>query len=130
MGIKPSVVTYNALVAVVGKAGMWELGLTLYEEMGTNGVQPDVVTFNSLITSCGKAWKVRGRTLSLHLCIDTKLDQCGRNAVYYIVMQCSQRFACIYKIPQHLPTKACIIHSRVSRITCIQRYGLHTCLPD
>ena len=54
-GVKPSVVTSNALISACGKV---EEAMRVFDEMNTSGVKPSVVTFTALISACGKVGKV------------------------------------------------------------------------
>ncbi|KAL0420143.1 UNVERIFIED_CONTAM: Pentatricopeptide repeat-containing protein, chloroplastic [Sesamum radiatum] len=49
-GLKPNLVTYNALIDACGKGGAdYKRALEIFDEMLQNGVQPDRITYNSLL---------------------------------------------------------------------------------
>jgi len=63
-GVKPDLITYNALISAFGKAKQPEQALETLQTMKRQGVVPDVITCNALISACergkraAQAWKV------------------------------------------------------------------------
>ncbi|KAH0883387.1 hypothetical protein HID58_059483, partial [Brassica napus] len=60
-GLRPNLVTYNAVIDACGKGGMeFSKVAEFFNEMERNGVQPDRITFNSLLGVCsrGGLWEV------------------------------------------------------------------------
>ena len=57
-GVKPSVVTFNALISVCGKAGKVEEAMRVFGAMNVFAVKPSVVTFTTFISDCGKAGNI------------------------------------------------------------------------
>jgi pentatricopeptide repeat domain-containing protein 1 len=53
-GCERNVITYSSLVGAAEKAGRWQLGLELLDEMHRDGCAPNAVTFNALISACAQ----------------------------------------------------------------------------
>ncbi|CAI7831244.1 unnamed protein product [Closterium sp. NIES-54] len=53
-GLKPTRVTYNALLDVYGKAGHVALAHSVLESMLEAGVRPNLVTYNEMISACAR----------------------------------------------------------------------------
>ncbi|KDP28278.1 hypothetical protein JCGZ_14049 [Jatropha curcas] len=54
-GLKPNLVTYNAVIDACGKGGVeFNKVVEIFDEMLKNGVQPDRITFNSLLAVCSR----------------------------------------------------------------------------
>lgn len=49
---KPDVITWNCMIAMYVKQGLWKDALQLYAEMLHKGVKPDEATFVSLLDAC------------------------------------------------------------------------------
>ncbi|KAJ6334372.1 hypothetical protein OIU78_011295 [Salix suchowensis] len=65
-GLKPNLVTYNAVIDACGKGGVeFKKVVEIFDEMLRNGMQPDRITFNSLLAVCSKGglWEA-ARSLS------------------------------------------------------------------
>ncbi|KAJ6686725.1 hypothetical protein OIU79_016477 [Salix purpurea] len=65
-GLKPNLVTYNAVIDACGKGGVeFKRVVEIFDEMLRNGMQPDRITFNSLLAVCSKGglWEA-ARSLS------------------------------------------------------------------
>ncbi|KAE8697167.1 Pentatricopeptide repeat-containing protein [Hibiscus syriacus] len=54
-GLKPNLVTYNAVIDACAKGGVdFKRVMELFDEMLRSGVQPDRITFNSLLAVCSR----------------------------------------------------------------------------
>jgi pentatricopeptide repeat domain-containing protein 1 len=58
-GVRPDVITYNALISAYEKGGQWERARAAFEEMVAAGVQPNIITYNALISAYeqGRQWE-------------------------------------------------------------------------
>ena len=54
LGAEHSVITYNALITSLEKAGRWETALGRFHEMREAGIAPDVKAYSALISACEK----------------------------------------------------------------------------
>ncbi|EPS72235.1 hypothetical protein M569_02522 [Genlisea aurea] len=56
LGMKPNLITYNALIDACGKGGAdYKRAMDIFYDMVQNGVQPDRITYNSLLAVCSGA---------------------------------------------------------------------------
>jgi pentatricopeptide repeat protein len=56
-GMKPDVISYNAMISACEKGAQWERAREVFEEMKAAGVKPDRPTYNPLLTvlwQCGQ----------------------------------------------------------------------------
>merc|ERR1712129_303658 len=62
--VRPSAITYLALIGACDRGQQWAVALSLFNKMQTSVLQPTVVTYNALIRACEKGlpW---GQTLEL-----------------------------------------------------------------
>merc|ERR1712228_544117 len=54
-GLKPNIITYNALIMAFEKGCQWKLGLQIFVCMQKTGTEPNIITHNRLIRMLGKA---------------------------------------------------------------------------
>eukprot|EP00887_Chlorella_sp_A99_P005379 scaffold1.g5379.t1 len=50
--VRPDVITYGSLIAVLERAGQWQRALQLSHEMQEEGIQPNAYIISSLINAC------------------------------------------------------------------------------
>ncbi|KAF3436559.1 hypothetical protein FNV43_RR23651 [Rhamnella rubrinervis] len=75
-GLKPNLVTYNAVIDACGKGGVkFNRVVEIFDEMLRNGVQPDRITYNSLLAVCsrGGLWEAAQNLFSEM--VDREIDQ-------------------------------------------------------
>lgn len=53
-GIERTGITYSSLLQACEKAGRWQLGLELFQEMHRDGIKPSAAVYNALIATCGQ----------------------------------------------------------------------------
>ena len=53
-GAAPDTVAYTAVMDCCGKAGQWEVALSLLQEMKDAGPVPDRMTYNTAMDACAK----------------------------------------------------------------------------
>ena len=53
-GIKPTIVTYSALISACEKGQDLTKALQLSEDLQRQGIKPTIVTYNALISACEK----------------------------------------------------------------------------
>ena len=52
--IKPTILTYNALVSACEQGKDLSKALQLLEDMQPQGIKPDIVAYNALVSACEK----------------------------------------------------------------------------
>ncbi|XP_010026088.3 pentatricopeptide repeat-containing protein At2g31400, chloroplastic [Eucalyptus grandis] len=75
-GLKPNLVTFNAVIDACGKGGV-ELDkvLRIFDEMLKNGVQPDRITYNSLLAVCSRGGYWEAAKNWFYEMVDKGIDQ-------------------------------------------------------
>lgn len=58
-GLKPSVLTYNALISSCEKGQTPEQALKLYTDSHRQVITPDVITYNTLMSTCEKGTRAK-----------------------------------------------------------------------
>lgn len=88
-GVKPNVITYNAMIAACARSNEPNLAYEVFEEMQANGLEADKFTYGALIDSFAKSGQVE-RAFELSQLMDSSgvskdqtiysalMDACGR----------------------------------------------------
>ncbi|CAM9882463.1 unnamed protein product [Ectocarpus sp. 12 AP-2014] len=51
----PNLVSFNTAMGACGKAGQWEIALSLLEEIADSGFAPDAISYNTAAAACARA---------------------------------------------------------------------------
>ncbi|KAI3471607.1 hypothetical protein Pfo_028257 [Paulownia fortunei] len=54
-GLKPNIVSYNALLGAYASLGLSESASSIFNEMKQNGIRPDVISYTSLLNAFGRS---------------------------------------------------------------------------
>merc|ERR1719440_1612219 len=100
-GVRPTVVTYNALISTLEKSSQPKKALELLKEMEKEGISPNERSFNSLINACEKGGGLWETALEL-------LEQMQKNRIWPSVITNNAAISTCAKGSQ--PAKALKLH--------------------
>jgi pentatricopeptide repeat domain-containing protein 1 len=78
-GVRPTVITYSALISACEKGGQWKLALEVLEDMKTAGHGVNVIAYSATISALSK-----GQQWEIALQLFRQIEESGQTPRYII----------------------------------------------